>query len=437
MGHEADNCKIKFAVKNQGLALTCCTLNYNLLFLLDNNCHKNIIMPIMENKTKIQHLQKELKKAKAELWLLHEITNAMRTTLNLPEVLYIILSAVTSHEGLGFNRAMLFLANKSRSSLEGTMAIGPTNHEEAYNTWNKIKEEKLSLDKIVDMFHRIDSHVIKSPLNNLVQKIRIPLSESGSILAMCMLEGMNFEATTKSLRAKIDDPILDTLKIDLFACVPLKGKQETLGVLLVDNMITKKPITKNDIRILAMFANQAGLAIENAHLYETTKFQAHTDSLTRLWNHGYFQNTISEFIKQSKLNKSAFTLAMVDLDNFKAYNDILGHQKGDAALREVASIIKKSTRNQDIACRYGGEEFAIIMPAITKDNALYVLDRLRAVIERTFKRADKKSSFPPLTISAGLATFPHDTQKKEDLIKKADEALYTAKNMGKNRIIPC
>ena len=392
-------------------------------------------MPIMADK--IKTLQKELRKAKSELWLLHEITNAMRTTLNLPEVLYIILSAVTSQEGLGFNRAMLFLANKSRSTLEGVMAIGPTSHEEAYATWNKIKEEKLSLDKIVDMFHRIDSHVVKSPLNNIVKKTRISLSEGSSILAMCMLEGMNFEVTAKASRAKIHDPVLDTLQIEFFVCVPLKGKSQTLGVLLVDNMITKKPITKDDIRILAMFANQAGLAIENAHLYETTKFQAHTDSLTRLWNHGYFQNSIYEHIKQARLNKSAATLAMIDLDNFKAYNDILGHQKGDVALREVASIIKKSTRSQDIACRYGGEEFAIIMPGITKDDAVCVLERLRSAIERTFKRVDKKSTFPPLTISAGISTFPNDAQKKEDLIKKADEALYTAKKMGKNKITSC
>lgn len=420
----------------------CCKFSYNgqsvnsvLFFLLDNASHRNIIMPTMDDKIKI--LQKELRKAKAELWLLHEITNAMRTTLNLPEVLYIILSAVTSQEGLGFNRAMLFLANKSRSTLEGVMAIGPTSHEEAYATWNKIKEEKLSLDKIVDMFHRIDSHVVKSPLNNIVKKTRISLSEGSSILAMCMLEGMNFEVTAKASRAKIHDAVLDALQIDFFVCVPLKGKSETLGVLLVDNMITKKPITKDDIRILAMFANQAGLAIENAHLYETTKFQAHTDSLTRLWNHGYFQNSIYEHIKQARLNKSAVTLAMIDLDNFKAYNDILGHQKGDVALREVASIIKKSTRSQDIACRYGGEEFAIIMPGITKDDAVYVLERLRSAIERTFKRVDKKSTFPPLTISAGISTFPYDAQKKEDLIKKADEALYAAKNMGKNRITSC
>ena len=116
--------------------------------------------------------------------------------------------------------------------------------------------------------------------------------------------------------------------------------------------------------MITMFANQAGLAIENSHLYETTKFQAHTDSLTRLWNHGYFQNSLTEAIKEARVRKSTVTLAMIDLDNFKIYNDILGHQKGDAALREVASILKKSTRSQNLVCRYGGEEFAVVMPDI-------------------------------------------------------------------------
>ena len=386
-------------------------------------------------KEKIKKLQQELKKAKSELWLLHEISNAMRTTLNLPEVLYVILSAVTSQEGLGFNRAMLFLVNKNRSVLEGVMAIGPSNPEEAYTIWKKIEEEQLSLDKIVDMFHRIESHVVKSPLNTNVKKIKLPLSDHGSILTMCALESMNFEATTASKRAKIKDQVLDKLDIDLFACVPLKGKQESQGVLLVDNMINKELITKDNIRILSMFANQGGLAIENAHLFEKTKFQAHTDSLTRLWNHGYFQDALGDALVTAKNKKRSLVLAMMDLDNFKSYNDILGHQKGDVALREVASIFKKSTRKEDLICRYGGEEFAIIMPGIERDNALHIIERLRASVEKTFKRPGKKGPLPPLTISTGIATFPDDSIKKESLIKKADNALYQAKEQGKNKTV--
>ncbi len=386
-------------------------------------------------KNTIKQLRQELKNAKAELWLMHEISNAMRTTLNLPEVLYVILSAVTSHEGLGFNRAMLFLVNKNRTALEGVMAIGSNNAEEAYTTWRKIEEENLSLDRLVDMFHRIDSHVVRAPLNNAVKKIRLPLNEASGILSMCVLEGMNFEVTSQSTRNKITDTVLKNLQVELFVCVPLKGKREVQGALLVDNLITKKPITKDDIRILTMVANQAGLAIENARIYETTKFQAHTDSLTRLWNHGYFQNALAEKIKDARSQEAPLALAVMDLDNFKIYNDLLGHQKGDAALREIASILKKSTRSQDLVCRYGGEEFAIIMPGIDKNSAYHIIERLRLAVEKTFKRPGKRRKFPPLTISAGIASFPQNARKKESLIKKSDEALYNAKHSGKNKIV--
>lgn len=402
-------------------------------FLLDFAVGQYIMRVAM--KDEIEKMQQELKKAKAELWLLHEISNAMRTTLNLPEVLYIILSAVTSHEGLKFNRAMLFLVNKNRTVLTGEMAIGPTDAEEAYHIWRSIEDEKLGLDKLVEMFHRIESHVTKAPLNNLVKQIELPLIESSGILTLCVLEEMNFEATTEEVRKNIKDTVLDRLKADQFICAPLKGKHQVQGVLLVDNMITKKPITKDDTRVLTMFADQAGLAIENAQLYEETKFQAHTDSLTHLWNHGYFQNALTEFLNKAKESNNVITLVMMDLDNFKVYNDILGHQKGDVALREVASILKNKMRTDDLVCRYGGEEFAIIMPGVNKKDAFKIVERLRSAVEEIFKRIKKEVSLPPLTISSGISSFPPDALDKERLIQKADEALYRAKGLGKNRTV--
>jgi len=396
---------------------------------------RNIISINMNTENTIKKLKEGLNRAKGELWLLHEIGSAMRATLNLHEVLYVILSAVTSHEGLGFNRAMLFLVSKNRRTLKGEMAIGPTNAEEAYHIWKNIEEEALGLDKLVEMFHRIESHVIKAPLDNMVKDIKLPLVEESGILAMCTLEGMNFEATTPNARKKINEPTLDKLNCDLFACVPLKGRHRVQGALLVDNMITKTPITKDDIRVLSMFANQAGLAIDNAQLFEATKFQARTDSLTRLWHHGHFQRELADFIANARKANSKITLAMLDLDNFKIYNDVLGHQKGDVALREIASILKKKLRTDDLVCRYGGEEFTVIMPDIDKEGALNIIERLRSSVEEVFKRKTKKGPLPPLTISAGIASFPEDAGNKETLIKKADEALYRAKDAGKNKVI--
>ena len=390
-------------------------------------------MDIME--TKILELEKELKRTKAELWLLHEISNVMRSTLNLPEILYIILSAVTSHDGLGFNRAMLFLVSKDRRMIEGTMAIGPTDAEEASRAWKTITEQNLGLNRLVEMFRMIENHVVNAPLNNAVKEIQLPLVETSGILATSVLEGMNFEAITPEIRQKIHDETLGKLNVAEFICVPLKGKNQVQGVLIVDNYITKKLISRDDIRVLSMFAGQAGLAIDNAQLYEDTKFKAHTDSLTRLWNHGYFQNALTELLQETNDAQGTLSLAMIDLDNFKSYNYIQGHQKGDVALREIAFIFKSRMRTKDLVCRYGGEEFAIIMPGIDKAAALSIIERLRVAVEETFLRLKKDASLPPITISAGIAQSPQDANSKESLIEKADVSLYKAKKTGKNKIV--
>jgi diguanylate cyclase (GGDEF)-like protein len=105
------------------------------------------------------------------------------------------------------------------------------------------------------------------------------------------------------------------------------------------------------------------------------------------------------------------------------------------ALREIASILKMKMRNEDLICRYGGEEFVIIMPNITKRDAYNIIERLKAGVEETFQRIKKESSFPTLTISSGIASFPQDATDKEELIRKADEALYKAKGSGKNKVV--
>jgi len=121
------------------------------------------------------------------------------------------------------------------------------------------------------------------------------------------------------------------------------------------------------------------------------------------------------------------------MDNFKIYNDTLGHQRGDEALKEIAELLNQKCRRGDIACRYGGEEFSIIMPFTHKEDALLISERLRSEVEKFFleKKAIKKH--PMITISLGIATFPGDATDKNLLIDKADNALYEAKKTGKNR----
>ncbi|MFC1630972.1 diguanylate cyclase [Candidatus Omnitrophota bacterium] len=377
-------------------------------------------------------LNKELEKSRSELWMFYEIGNLMRTTLKLDEILYIILTCVTSHEGLGFNRAMLFLVNERKKSLEGKMGIGPDTAEQADKIWKKIESEKTTLRELISA-HKSFIKKKASRLDKLVKSIKVPLRESAGILALTVMEGMTFEITTDAISKKVKDQICALLKTKHFVTVPLKAKDKTIGVILVDNIFTGKPITKDDIRILTMFANQAGLAIENSHLYEKTVSLSHSDSLTGLVNHGRFQYLLSRNVQLSAKTKRPLSLIIIDIDYFKHFNDTLGHPAGDKVLINIARILKRTCRSTDIVGRYGGEEFVVVLPDTNKESAWGLAERLRQAIEETKFPNQEVQPSKNLTISLGLASFPEDAKIKDELIVKTDKALYQAKKAGKNR----
>ncbi|MBN1871261.1 MAG: sensor domain-containing diguanylate cyclase [Candidatus Omnitrophica bacterium] len=385
-------------------------------------------------KKEVEKLIKDREKAQAELWLLYEISNAMRETLELEQILYIILTAVTSHEGLGFNRAMLFLVNEKENMLEGKMGIGPHSIEEANHIWRSIEEQKMTLEDLINAYHNFKKDP-NSKLHNLVKSIKIPLDEGQGILALTVLEGMPFEVLNDNVRKRVDNKYLNLLSAQFFVTVPLRAKDKVVGIIMVDNVFTKKPITKSDISLLTLFANHAGLAIENSRLYEETVYLSNTDWLTKLWNHGHFQAILSREIAKARDNNTSLSLIMVDIDDFKNYNDQFGHVAGDFVIKSIARLMLDASRKKDYVCRYGGEEFAIILPQATKEDAKNIAHRIRDKIKiNKFPKQDvqPKKSF---TLSCGVATFPFDAHNKDDLIRNADAALLRAKRSGKDRIV--
>jgi diguanylate cyclase (GGDEF)-like protein len=385
----------------------------------------------MEKDTE-KSLRDELARLEWEFSLLYEISNAMRTTLKLDQVLYIILTALTSHEGLGFNRAMLFLVNDKEGVLEGVMGIGPHTAEEAGKIWQAISCQKMTLDDFIASYDTFKMDP-ESKLNQIVKGIKIPLREDMGILALTILEGMPFEITTHEAKKIVDPEIQRTLNTDFFVTIPLKAKDKVVGAILVDNIFNKNAITKSDVKMLAMFASHAGLAIENSRLYEETVYLSNTDWLTKLWNYGKFHQHLSFELEKSKMHGTSVSVVMVDVDNFKLFNDTLGHIKGDEALRNIAYVLQSKSRKCDVVARYGGEEFAIVMPGTSKENARLFSERLRNEVERVF--IDDVSIEPKTrsTISCGIATYPEDASSKSDLVSRADIALYEAKRSGKNR----
>lgn len=178
-----------------------------------------------------------------------------------------------------------------------------------------------------------------------------------------------------------------------------------------------------------MFTGQAALAIENCFEYEKTLSQSQHDSLTSLWNHGYFQWRLeAEMAKLSK-NNAPLSLLMADLDHFKKFNDTFGHYHGDIALRRIAEVLQSSSRETGIPCRYGGEEFALIIPYRKKEDAFSTAERFLTSVEQI------SVSGASFTVSIGLASFPQDSDNKGGVIQAADLTLYRAKEEGRIRVV--
>lgn len=380
----------------------------------------------------ITKIKQELERTKTELAILYEISNAMRTTLKLDEVLYIILTGVTAHIGLGFNRAILFLVNEKDGLIEGKMGIGPGSGEEANRIWTRVEQEQMDMDDLISAY-KFSREALESSFNQQLRRLKILLKEqNGGVLALSVLDGMPLHLTRETIQNYSNDPITQLLKTDELVVVPMKAKDKVNGIILADNFITKKPITKDDIRMLTMLANQAGLAIENSQLYEKTVSRAHSDSLTELWNHGYFQYLLQTEFEKAKITKTPFSLIMIDIDNFKVYNDTFGHQAGDTILKSLASLIKNQSRKMDYVCRYGGEEFSILLPQTEKKEAFLIAERIRSDIQKYRFINEEALPSKQLTASLGLASFPEDGQSPSELISRCDKALYQAKQQGKN-----
>lgn len=347
------------------------------------------------------------------------------------------------------------IKSKSYVSIEEKIENSKINYDELYYENQKLAEEienlttfreiGLAINSILD-FKQMLYVIMEVIIGKMeIRKIIIYLkdNESDELVAKIGREGnriINEESLVYDRiiiglgpigkAMEFHTPIIINEENENILVTPLIAKGNIIGAIKVMDKINGGVFTENDKEFLRLLSAQIAIALNNAHLYE----MAITDGLTKLYVHRHFQHKLNEEILRSKRNRKPLSLIMFDIDHFKKFNDTYGHQVGDYILFEIAKITKNMFRATDMVFRYGGEEFAVLLPETDNDDAYMLAEKLREnIANHIFKNNGIELS---VTISLGVGTYYPDIMgklKNEEFIKMVDEALYNSKNTGRNR----
>jgi|Deesub1362A_J573_1020465.scaffolds.fasta_scaffold00395_19 diguanylate cyclase (GGDEF)-like protein len=324
----------------------------------------------------------ELAELNSELSVLYTISSAISRTLDIDELFSIILDTITSREIFKVERkGGIFIVEGERMHL--VFQLGLT------ETFVKAHDNMKVGDCLCGLAAKTGEVIISTDSNKDDRHtIRYPgIAPHGHII------------------------------------VPLKAMNKLVGVLYL-YLPADTEVDERVQNMLRSIGNQIGIAIENARLYKKTKELSLHDPLTGLANRRLMYIELERSFAKAKRYETPLSVIMLDIDYFKKYNDTYGHAAGDKLLKDIAEIVQQSVRKADLVARYGGEEFFILLPETRLTEAYAAAERIRRAVERRTE----------VTISLGVSSYRQDMQIKEDLIKKADEALYQAKERGRNRV---
>ncbi len=217
-------------------------------------------------------------------------------------------------------------------------------------------------------------------------------------------------------------------------CVPLVTRGKCLGVIeLINKVESEEGFSEDDLLMLTTLADFSAIAIENAIFFQRVQELTITDDLTKLYNSRFLHSRLEYEVERAKRFRYELSMIFLDLDYFKEVNDTHGHLSGSKLLKETAQLILSLIRNVDMACRYGGDEFIILMPGTSKKSAAIVAEKIRAALSDSIFLRDEGLNLH-LTASFGVASFPADASGKDELISKADHAMYDVKNRTRNGV---
>jgi diguanylate cyclase (GGDEF)-like protein len=374
--------------------------------------------------SRLRELERENAELRRVIGLLHQVSNLVRESLELAPTCYAVLTGVTAGVGLGLNRAMLFLADDGdRNQLRGVAAVGPADAAEADRVWKSIELDAPDLWTLyaAGLRRRDDP----GELDRRVREVQVSV-HGDSPIALALRSG------ALACGSGSDD-LAGLLHLPTALAAPLRGRDAVRGVLYADNIYTGRRLEPVAELAFSLIADHAGRAIDSARKYEQIAARARTDALTGLGHHGTMMEAVQSAVRVADDQATALSLAMIDLDDFKRVNDTLGHLAGDALLAGVAARLRSVLRAREVPYRYGGEEFAVLLPGAGSEELLAIGERLRqAVAEKPISvRADQTVV---VTCSIGMAERA-PREDAEGLFERADRALLRAKASGKNRVV--
>lgn len=220
-----------------------------------------------------------------------------------------------------------------------------------------------------------------------------------------------------------------------YLCMPLAAHGDTLGVLFVEYPSPSASAElEEELESLQQLVEMSAMSIAGLNLRVRLEHQSIRDGLTNLFNRHFMEISLDREVRRAARNRTELAIFMLDVDHFKAFNDTFGHEAGDTVLREVAEVLRQSVRSEDIVCRYGGEEFVIIMPETSKEEAFDRAESIRLRIAGIRLRF-RGEALREVNISIGVAVYPHTGNTLEEMLRAADRALYAAKHHGRNQTI--
>ncbi len=335
----------------------------------------------------------ELKRQVERLSLFHEVGKALFSTLDLQKILQTIMEKIS--DLLQPDTWSLLMLDEKTQELYFEIAIG--------SGAERLKDVRLKLGE------GVAGWVAQHGEPVLVEDVR----------------------SDERFTPKVDE--LTHIETRSIVCVPIKARGHVLGVVELVNALGRPSFGAEDIPILKSLADYAAIALENARYVQRIHELTITDDCTALYNARHLNFVLDTEIYRSNRYSYEFSVIFIDLDYFKQVNDVHGHLVGSKLLWMIGDLIKGNLRMIDYAFRYGGDEFVVLLPQTSKENALLVVRRVRELLNSRVFFTDERMNIK-VTASFGVASFPVDGRTRKELLRLADEAMYLVKNTTRDNI---